>query len=409
MRFLRSIFEGIKIAMQAIWSNKIRAGLTTFGIIIGIVAVTSMSTMIDGIDRGFEKSMSMLGQNVIFIQKWPWGMGGEYKWWEYINRREMKLDYVDEIRNNSRYASAVSAASNRSANVRYQDQFAENIGIQGTTESYTRTASLDIDEGRFFTAEENRTGRRVAVIGASVASALFTHEHPLGKEIRLGGQRFTVIGMLEKQGKFLGLEDTDNRVIIPIQAFREIFGIRRNIQITVKFPDKEYANQGQYEVEGIMRRIRHLDPRDDNDFAINKPEMFRQQYDAMTSAIYGIGFFLTALSLFVGGIGVMNIMFVSVRERTGEIGLRKAVGAKYSEILMQFLIEAVVISLMGGLVGILLSIISTEVINQFFVAYMDWGTVVNAFLICSFTGVLFGFLPAYRAAKSDPIESLRYE
>jgi len=158
-----------------------------------------------------------------------------------------------------------------------------------------------------------------------------------------------------------------------------------------------------------MRRIRKIDPREDVDFAINKPEAFRQQYQAMTGAIYGIGIFLTALSLFVGGIGVMNIMFVSVKERTKEIGIRKAVGAKYYEILLQFLIEAVIICFIGGLIGVGLSVLTTQIINQFFVAYMDWGTVLLAFLISAFTGILFGFMPAYRAAKSDPIESLRYE
>lgn len=410
MRLLLSIYEGLKIALHAIWTNKIRAILTTIGIIIGIVAVTSMSTMIDGVDRGFEKSMSMLGRNVIYVQKWPWGLGsGEYKWWEYINRKEMKLDYVKDIRESSRYAEAVSAAASRNATVRYKEKYANGVGIQGTTESFTRTASIDIEEGRFFTPEEDRTGSNVCVVGASVADALFENEYPLGKEVRIGGKRFVVIGILEKQGKFLGLEDFDNRIIMPIHAFQQIYGLRRNLQIAVKFPNEEYQKEGEYEIEGIMRRIRKIDPREDVDFAINKPEAFRQQYQAMTGAIYGIGIFLTALSLFVGGIGVMNIMFVSVKERTKEIGIRKAVGAKYYEILLQFLIESVIICFIGGIIGVGLSVLTTQIINQFFVAYMDWSTVLVAFLISAFTGILFGFMPAYRAAKSDPIESLRYE
>jgi putative ABC transport system permease protein len=321
----------------------------------------------------------------------------------------MKIEYAEEIRQSSRYASAVSAATSRSANIRYQSKYAEAVGIEGVTVSYTQTASLNIEEGRFFTEEEDYRAARIAVLGASVADVLFEHEYPLGKEIRIGGQQFTVIGILEKQGKFLGMEDMDNRVIIPIQAYKYLFGLHRNIQISVQFPSEELLKEGQYEVEGIMRRVRRLEPMEENDFALNKPEAFRQQYESMTAAIYGIGIFLTALSLFVGGIGVMNIMFVSVKERTKEIGIRKAVGAKAPQILGQFLIEAVIICLIGGAIGVGVSVIVTEIINQLFVAYMDWGTVFNAVLICTATGLAFGFLPAWKAAHADPIESLRYD
>jgi putative ABC transport system permease protein len=215
--------------------------------------------------------------------------------------------------------------------------------------------------------------------------------------------------VLQKQGKFLGIEDTDNRIMTPMGTFQQIFGTRGTVRIAVKFANEEVFERGQYEVEGSMRRIRQLDPLADNDFAINKPEAFQQQYDSMTYAIYGIGIFLTSLALFIGGIGVMNIMFVSVKERTKEIGIRKAVGAKAWEILMQFLIEAVIICLAGGAIGVLLSMITTQVINQIFVAYLSWQTVTLAIFICTVVGITFGFLPAYRAAKSEPIESLRYE
>jgi putative ABC transport system permease protein len=177
----------------------------------------------------------------------------------------------------------------------------------------------------------------------------------------------------------------------------------------VKFADAEMLEAGQYEVEGVMRRIRKLDPGAENDFAINKLDLFRQQYQVMTGAIYGIGFFLTGLALFIGGIGVMNIMFVSVKERTKEVGIRKAIGAKSSEIMYQFLVESVVICTFGGVIGVIISLGTSALLNQFFVAYMDWSTVLTAFLMCAGVGITFGFLPAYKAAKADPIESLRYE
>lgn len=408
-RFFRSLWEGLKISFRAISKNKTRSSLTTVCIVIGIVSVTSMTTLIDGINRSFESSLQMLGQNVVYVQKWPWGFGGEYKWWEYINRPEMKVSYATELEQSNRFVQAASASSFRNRSVRYQDKSIGSVTIEGSTQSVTRTTPTEIKEGRFFTAEEARRGVRVAVLGSSVADALFDQEYPIGKEVRIGGQRFFVVGLFEKQGKFMGIEDVDNLVTVPIKAFQQIFGSRGDVRIAVKFPSKEIFEEGQYELEGTMRRIRQLDPLEENDFAINKPEAFRQQYEAMTFAIYGIGIFLTSLALFIGGIGVMNIMFVSVKERTKEIGIRKAVGAKSWEILMQFLIEAVIICLAGGAIGVLLSVITTQIINQIFVAYLSWQTVAVAIFICTVVGVVFGFLPAYRAAKSEPIESLRYE
>lgn len=408
-RFIVSITEGFKIAMTALWANKVRAMLTTTCIVIGIVSVTTMNTVTDGVDRSFDQSMEMLGRNVVFIEKWPWGFGGEYKWWEYRNRREMRLAYADELRRLVPSASEVSAQVYNSSTIRYSDRMVERVGIVGATASHFQTAGLNLSDGRVFTEDENQRASRVIILGSTIATALFPDEDPIGKQVRIRGQRFLVIGVLERQGSFLGLEDMDNQVITPIYAYGSIFGLRFGIRLAVQFPTDEALADGEYEVIGAMRQIRQLDPLDDNDFAINKAALFEQEFKSMKVAIYGIGIFLTGLALFVGGIGVMNIMFVSVKERTKEIGIRKAVGAKSWEILLQFLIESIVICLLGGLVGILLSIGITELLNQVFIAYMDWTTVLNAILICAFVGILFGFLPSNRAAKSLPIDSLRYE
>lgn len=405
----RSIIEGIRLSLYAIWSNKMRSALTTFGIVIGIVMVTTMVTVIDGINRSFESSMSMLGQDVIFIQKWPWGFGGEYRWWDYVNRREMQVSYAGEISRRSQYASAVSAEASRwNQRVSFEDRVAEGVQIEGVTQSYALTSSVEIADGRFFTEEEDHNGRNVVILGHEVAEALFQWRDPIGQRIRIGGRRFEVIGVLERQGNFLGIQSFDNMVIIPIGTYRYMYSLRHGIAIRVKFEDDAALQEGQYEVEGIMRQIRQLGPGQDNDFAINRLEMFEQQYRTMTGAIYGVGIFLTALSLFVGGIGVMNIMYVSVKERTGEIGIRKAVGARYREVLLQFLTESVVICFIGGIIGILFSGLAVYVINQYFVAHLGVQTIILAFLITTITGVIFGFLPANKAAKSDPIESLRY-
>lgn len=408
-RILISLIEGTKIAFTAIWTNKTRAILTTTCIVIGIVSVTAMNTISDGIDRSFEESMDMLGRNVVFVEKWPWGFGGEYKWWEYRNRREMQLNYVEELRRLTPSATEVAASANRRTNVRYKEKIVESVDLNGATANYFQTSGLNIEEGRAFNDYDQQRAAKVAVIGGSVVDALFESEDPIGKQIRIQGQRFLVIGTLERQGNFLGLEDTDNRIVVPISAYGTLYGLRYGIQLSVQFESENAMADGEFEVIGAMRQIRQLDPLEDDDFAINKAALFEQEFQGMKMAIYGIGIFLTGLALFVGGIGVMNIMFVSVKERTKEIGIRKAVGAKSWEILLQFLMESIIICLVGGVIGVLLSIGITELINQFFVAYLNWMTVLNAILICAFIGILFGYLPSSKAAKSDPIESLRYE
>ncbi len=408
-RLLLSITEGFKIAFTALWANKMRAVLTTTCIVIGIVSVTSMNTMTDGVDRAFDSSMEMLGRNVVFVEKWPWGFSGEYRWWDYRNRREMQVSYADDLRRLVPSASAVSAEAFRNARVRRGERQLDGVTIAGGTASFFETSTINIEDGRFFTDEDDQRAAKVVVLGATVKDRLFPNEDALGKEVRIAGQRFSVIGILESQGNFLGVEDFDNQVIIPLNAFGSIFSLRWGIRLAVQFPTDEAMIEGEYEVIGAMRQIRQLDPLDDDDFAINQTALFEAEFNSMKMIIYGIGIFLTGLALFVGGIGVMNIMFVSVKERTREIGIRKAVGAKSWEILLQFLIEATVICLFGGVIGVLLSVGITEIINQFFVAYMDWGTVVNALLLCTFVGILFGYLPSSRAAKSTPIESLRYE
>lgn len=409
LRFFVSLSEGIRIAVSAIWLNKVRATLTTICIVIGIVSVTTMKTITDGIDRAFDDSMSMLGQNVVFVEKWPWGFSGEYRWWEYRNRREMRLEYVDELRRLTPSATNVSASASRGTSVRYKEREVSNAELTGATAGYFQTSGAELGAGRVFSPADVRSSARVAVIGASVAEALFPNEDPLGKTIRVRGRRFTVIGQMEAQGNFLGLQDMDNIVIVPIKAYGELYNLRWGIGLSVQFADEASMGDGEFEVIGAMRQIRQLDPLEDNDFAINKAALFEEEISGIKTAIYGIGIFLTGLALLVGGIGVMNIMFVSVRERTREIGIRKAVGAKSWEILLQFLTEAVIICIIGGIFGVLLSVGITAIINQFFVAYMDWTTVIQAILICSFIGLLFGYLPSSRAAKANPIESLRYE
>lgn len=407
MRFINSLIEGLKVALRALAINKVRSVLTALCIIIGITMVTVVDSVTTGMDESFDNSMAMLGTNVVYVEKWPWD--GDDDWWVYAGREEMELRYVDFLQDKSKLASDVAASANRNVSIRYQDKSADRVMISGTTSNHLNIQGLNIERGRMFTEEEARSGVKVAVIGQSLQEALFEEEDPLGKDIRFGGQKFTVIGILEKQGSFLGLGDADNTVILPIKAFGQIYGLRRGIQIGVKFPNEQAALDGEYEIEGLMRQVRGIDAAEKNDFAINKPQAFEEQLSAFKNGLYMGGFLLVGLSLLIGGIGIMNIMFVSVRERTKEIGIRKAVGAKSWEILTQFLIEAVMICMVGGVVGVALAGVFTIMIDQVFTATMNLNVVFVAFMICTFVGVIFGFIPAYKAAKSDPIESLRFE
>ncbi|MBO6536157.1 MAG: ABC transporter permease [Balneolaceae bacterium] len=407
MRFFFSLIEGLKVALRALSINKVRSVLTALCIIIGITMVTVVDAVTTGMDESFENSMAMLGRNVIYIQKWPWD--GDQEWWEIIGRKEMEVGYAEFLDERSKLASVVAAYTERSVPIRFEDKLIENVGINGASSNYLNIQGIDIVAGRMFTEGEVRSANKVVIIGQTIRSEFFEDSDPLGKQIRIGGQKFTVIGVLEKQGNFLGLGDADNRVIIPINAYGQIYGLRSGVNIGVKFPNEEAMLDGEYEIEGLMRQVRNLDATEENDFAINKPQAFEETLSAFKNGLYFGGFVLVGLSLLIGGIGIMNIMFVSVRERTKEIGIRKAVGAKSWEILTQFLIEAVMICIVGGVVGVALAGAATLAIDQVFTAKMNLSVVGVAFLICTFVGVIFGFIPAYKAAKSDPIESLRFE
>lgn len=411
LAFILELWEGLRIAFRTIRINKLRSILTTLGIIIGITSVTAMATIINGIEQDFEASMSELGTDVLYIEKWPWVTGPGTKWWNYINRPDITADLAGVIQERSRYAVAATPVLNTRQSVRSGGTTLSGVQVEAATPSYTRVHAVDLGEGRFYNELDDRAARNVAVIGASVAESLFPRQGALGKDIRIGPDRFEVIGVLQQKGSGSeGGGSVDNQVKIPFNTYKKLYGVyRRSVSVQVRVASSELLMPAQDEITGILRTARQLDALEENDFEINQQQSLREQMAPIKGAIYGIGIFLTALSLLVGGIGVMNIMFVSVKERTKEIGLRKAVGARRRTILIQFLIEAIIVCLIGGLIGTLLSVGFTGVINMFIAAYLPASTVALAFGICVLIGVGFGLAPAWTAAKSDPIESLRYE
>jgi len=399
------LFENFRMALSSVLSNKTRSLLTALGIIIGVFSVTLMGTLISGLDRSFEGSMSMLGRDILYISRFEWF--GDLEWWEVRNRPRMKIDYVNKIKNKSRYALAVAPVMQRGAELSLKEN---NIRTEifGTNIDYMETISAEIEEGRFFSNSDDRKGRRVAVIGYGIKEAFFKGGNPIGESIKIDGEKFRVIGVLEKQGKFLGLFSVDNQAIIPQGAYMRLFSRRGWTRLSVKVPEQK-IEEAKDEIYSIMRQIRGLKPSEKDDFAINQTKAFEKQYNSIKIAIAGTGFFITMLSLVVGGIGIMNIMFVSVKERTREIGVRKAIGATKNMILSQFLMEAITICLGAGIIGLIFAYITSLIINNFFPSTMPLGLSVFAVLMSIVVGVVSGIIPSYKAANLDPIDSLRYE
>ena len=397
--------ENFRISLSAVFANKTRSVLTALGIIIGVLSVTLMGTLISGLDKSFETSMSWLGKDILHISRYEWF--SDMEWWEVKNRPRMLPDYVEKIRERSEYALAVAPVMQRGASLAYAEK-ETRTEIFGTNEEYMETISTNIAQGRFFTRSEDRSGSRVTVIGDGIKKAFFGEQDPIGQYIKIDDVKFRVIGVLEKQGKFLGLFSVDKQAILPSGAYKRIFSRRGWMRLSVKIPENR-VEESIDEISSVMRHIRGLKPNEKNDFAINQTKIFEKQYNTLKMAIGGTGVFITLLSLVVGGIGIMNIMFVSVTERTREIGVRKAIGATKGMIMGQFLMEAVTICLIAGLIGLFFAYISSIFINKIFPSTLPLGLSISAVILSMIVGVISGMIPSYRAANLDPIDSLRYE
>ncbi|HNY89952.1 MAG TPA: ABC transporter permease [bacterium] len=400
------------LALSAFRSNKMRSLLTLLGIIIGVMTIIAMQSLITGLRKSINEQVSSLGSSVFQVQKFPAINMGPHDHDKYRNRKDITYADALAVRERVTAAKAVGAEVwNWGAELRYKDRKTlPNIQLAGVTPEFLENNGLEIAEGRFITAEDVDLNVAVTVIGADVVDKLFPFEDPLGKDIKLMGRRFEVVGIFEKKGSAFG-QSQDNRIAIPFFQFTRLYGKERSINITVQAATPALVETATEQTIGVMRTQRKVKPGIENDFEIYSNETITGFFDNITKYVRIVAIAIASISLLVAGVGIMNIMLVSVTERTREIGIRKSVGAKRSDILWQFLIEAIVLSELGGLIGIMLGLGIGKLVDALtpIPAAVPVWTVFLGLIFCSFVGLVFGVYPALKAARMDPITALRYE
>ncbi len=406
--FRVDFIEGARIAVLSLRAHKLRTALTTVGVGIGVATLLAIVGIIQGLNSSFDKQLASIGSSSLYVARQPWVQMGN--WWEFRNRKPLTMAHVEAIRAQSTFATAVAPSVDENEDVSFQGNSLTAVDITGTTPEDLTVSSHEVASGRFLIDSDNENRRNVAVIGTDITDTLFPHSSPLGASIRVGNRLYTVVGTLVRRGKILD-QSQDTVVLIPFRTFQGQFGGRRSIQIGVAVTNPKVMDAAEDQLVGILRRARSTPPDKGDDFAINRPEQLASTYNQLTGALFGVAAGIGFITLLVGGIGIMNIMLVSVRERTREIGVRRALGARKRTIVIQFILEAIAVSAVGGLLGTIVGLGGAKIVSMVtpLAATVEPLTVVFGVSFAAAVGLIFGIWPAWRAANLDPVEALRTE
>jgi putative ABC transport system permease protein len=413
-RTLEIIGSSFKMAMQELWTNKLRTFLSLFGITIGIFCIIGVLATVNSLEHNIQTELKSLGTNTIYIDKWDYTAGGgpDYPWWRYVKRPEPKYDEIKQIKERTPSAKYVAFNINANDNVEYGDNSLSGVNLYGNSEDFQNIQPAEIAYGRYITDSEFDHGSAVIVIGNEVAEKLFVSpEIAVGKTLQVRGKKVQIIGVIKKQGKtMMGGWQFDQSVIMPYKFARNIMFARNSSPlILVQGKDNLTSIALKDDLKGAMRGIHKLSPTQDDDFALNDINDFSEVISNFFGPLNTGGWVIAGISLLVGMFGVANIMFVTVRERTGQIGLKKAVGAKNRVILSEFLLESAFLCIIGGLMGLLLVFVLTQILTKAlnFPVYISTSNLATAISICIVVGVLAGIIPAIQAAKMDPVAAIR--
>lgn len=413
MVILSLIKESVLFALQSLYANKLRTFLSLLGITIGIFAIIVVFTIVDSLEKNIRGSIESLGENVVFVMKWPWTFGPDYPWWKYMNRPNPEYNELFDLQKKSKTADAIAYRVGGRRTIRQKGNIVENAVITGCSYEYYKIKSFEIIDGRYFTENEVNSGYNVAVLGNKIAEGLFpNNQDPLGKEIKIAGKKAYVIGVFKKEGESMLGNSMDNQVVIPFHFAKYILDVRSmNAEpyIAVKARPGVTNAEMKDELTGIMRGVRRLKPMVEDDFALNETNLLSKNFDVLFDIIGIAGWIIGGFSILVGGFGIANIMFVSVKERTSIIGIQKSLGAKNYFILLQFLCESVFLSLIGGIFGLLLTYLITLAArgNIDMEITLSYSNIILGLTISVLIGIISGFVPAYSASQLDPVEAIR--